>query len=58
VYVGSLNLDPRSIYLNTEFGLIIESPKFADVVAEKFEASLVPENSWQVFLEDKNRLVW
>jgi putative cardiolipin synthase len=58
VYVGSLNLDPRSIYLNTEFGLIIESPKFSDVVAEKFEASLVPENSWQVLLEDKKRLVW
>jgi putative cardiolipin synthase len=58
VYVGSLNLDPRSIYLNTEFGLIIESPKFADAVAKEFEASLVPENSWQVLLDDRNRLIW
>jgi hypothetical protein len=43
---------------NPEFGLIIESPKFADAVAEEFEASLVPVNSWQVLLEDKNCLVW
>jgi putative cardiolipin synthase len=58
VYVGSLNLDPRSIYLNTEFGLIIESPEFADAVADEFNASLGPENSWQVLLDDKHRLVW
>ena len=58
VYVGSLNLDPRSIYLNTEFGLIIESPKFAEALAKEFEASLVPEDSWQVLLDDKNRLIW
>jgi putative cardiolipin synthase len=58
VYVGSLNLDPRSIYLNTEFGLIINSPDFAQAVTKEFEAALVPENSWQVLLDDKNRLVW
>ena len=58
VYVGSLNLDPRSIYLNTEFGLIIESPEFAVALAEELEAALAPENSWQVLLDDKNRLVW
>jgi putative cardiolipin synthase len=58
VYVGSLNLDPRSIYLNTEFGLIIESPDFAEAVANEFETGLLPENSWQVQLDDKDRLIW
>ena len=58
LYVGSLNLDPRSIYLNTEFGLIISSPELADAVAEEFEAWLAAENSWQVLLDDKNHLVW
>ena len=58
VYVGSLNLDPRSIYLNTEFGLIISSPELADAVAAEFEAWLAPENSWQVLLDDQNRLIW
>ena len=28
-FVGSLNLDPRSIYINTEMGMIIDSPKLA-----------------------------
>ena len=58
VYVGSLNLDPRSIYLNTEFGLIIESPDFAEVLVSEFGLALLPENSWQVQLDDKGRLIW
>jgi putative cardiolipin synthase len=58
VYVGSLNLDPRSMYINTEFGLIIESPDFAEAVAKEFEIGLSPENSWQVQLDDKDRLIW
>ena len=58
VYVGSLNLDPRSIYLNTEFGLIIESPELARALAHEFDLTLLPENSWQVLLDDKSRLIW
>ena len=57
-FVGSLNLDPRSIYLNTEMGLIIESRNLALAVAEEFEDELKPENSWQVLLDDKNNLFW
>lgn len=30
IFVGSFNFDPRSIRLNTEMGLVIESPKLAD----------------------------
>ena len=33
VYVGSLNLDRRSIYLNTEMGILTEDPVLADRVA-------------------------
>jgi cardiolipin synthase C len=29
IFVGSFNLDPRSARLNTEMGLVIDSPKFA-----------------------------
>jgi len=58
VYAGSLNLDPRSIYLNTEFGLIIESIEFAEAVANEIEVGLLPVNSWQVLLDDRNRLIW
>ena len=36
VFVGSLNLDPRSVQLNTEIGVVFESPELATVVAEEF----------------------
>jgi len=57
-FVGSLNLDPRSIYINTEMGMIIDSEKLAEAVAQEFKEELKPENSWQVLLDDKNRLFW
>jgi putative cardiolipin synthase len=57
-FVGSLNLDPRSIYINTEMGLIIDSTDLAEAVAEEFEEEMKPENSWQVLLDDKDRLFW
>ena len=39
VFVGSLNLDPRSVALNTEIGLVFESPELATLVAEEFVAA-------------------
>ena len=57
-FVGSLNLDPRSIYINTEMGIIIDSTKLAEAIALEFEEELKPENSWQVLLDEKGRLYW
>ena len=57
-FVGSLNLDPRSIYINTEMGLIIDSERLAEAVAQEFEQELKPENSWQVLLDEEDRLIW
>jgi len=57
-FVGSLNLDPRSIYINTEMGLIIDSPNLAAGVVAEFEDELRPENSWRVLLDDKGHLFW
>jgi putative cardiolipin synthase len=57
-FVSSLNWDPRSIYLNTELGLIIDSPALAEAIANDIEAALGPEYSWQVKLDDKGRLIW
>lgn len=58
IYIGSLNLDPRSARLNTEIGLIIESPALADQVISAFERDLKPANSWRVELDEKNKMVW
>ncbi len=57
-FVGSLNLDPRSIYINTEMGLIIDSPTLAASVALEFEDEIKLENSWRVLIDDKGELYW
>jgi putative cardiolipin synthase len=40
--VGSMNLDKRAYYLNTELGLVIESPEVARKLAGLFEESTQP----------------
>ena len=57
-FVGSLNLDPRSIYINTEMGMIIDSPRLAEGVVLEFEEEMKPENSWRVLRDDRGRLFW
>jgi len=57
VVVGSYNLDPRSADINTELALLVDSPAFAEKVAEFFEEGVKPENSYRVTLE-RGRLRW
>jgi putative cardiolipin synthase len=40
VFIGSLNLDPRSIQLNTEIGVVCESAPLAEELAGKLEQNL------------------
>jgi putative cardiolipin synthase len=58
VYVGSLNLDPRSIYVNTELGLLIEDPILAEQLAAIFERNASGANSWKAFLDEKGDVDW
>jgi len=63
VAIGSFNLDPRSISLNTELVILVHNPGLAREVAEYMETGVLPENSYHVILEtDKEtgseRLVW
>jgi putative cardiolipin synthase len=51
VFVGSMNFDQRSLNINTEIGLIIESPQIAREIATRFDAIVVPANSYQLVLE-------
>ena len=39
-YVGSMNVDPRSLYENTELGLVIESPEIAELIYHWFESNI------------------
>ncbi|MBC7658924.1 MAG: phospholipase D family protein [Chitinophagaceae bacterium] len=55
LFVGSMNLDPRSIRLNTESGLLIESPELADEVGRFIEDGMSPKTSWKVTMTCKER---
>ncbi|MEH6610761.1 MAG: phospholipase D family protein [Halioglobus sp.] len=57
LFVGSLNLDPRSIEINAEMGILIDSP----VIAKQFLAEVnqgLPQMSYKVELDDDGRLQW
>ena len=58
VYVGSLNLNLRSIYLNFETGLVIFSSELAERVAVDIERDMRSRNSWQVRLDGDGALEW
>jgi len=58
VFIGSFNLDPRSRDINTEMGILIESPELGEELAEKIEYLMQPENSWRVQLNEDGKLIW
>jgi putative cardiolipin synthase len=58
VYVGSMNLDPRSAMLNTEMGVLVDSPALAAQLRNQFEFITAPELSYRVALEKGDELVW
>lgn len=61
VFVGSLNLDPRSVDLNTELGIVVDSEELAADQSAQFEGMVSPELSWQLHLEGEGRrssIVW
>ncbi|MBT8043438.1 MAG: hypothetical protein KJO79_00685, partial [Verrucomicrobiae bacterium] len=57
-YIGTLNLDGRSRSVNTEEGLLIESPSFVRELRQSQERLMLPENAWRVTLDDQGGLVW
>lgn len=46
VFVGSMNFDRRSLRLNTELGVLIDSPELARQVTARFNAIAQPANSY------------
>ena len=47
VFVGSLNLDPRSLDLNTEIGMIIDCPALAEQMLTRIDSAL-PDTTYQL----------
>ncbi|MBL4681799.1 MAG: hypothetical protein JKY88_13885, partial [Pseudomonadales bacterium] len=55
--VGSLNLDPRAIELNSEFGLLIESEALAEMIASGLDDTITTL-AYRVAKDDKGHLEW
>jgi cardiolipin synthase C len=58
VFIGSMNLDPRSASINTEMGAFVDSPELAADMAEIIERNMTGANSWQVTLTDDGEVLW
>ena len=60
VFVGSLNMDPRSKLLNTEMGVIVDCPELAKELADFFAMATDPRLSYHVTEvgEGSRRLQW
>jgi len=58
VYVGTLNLDPRSAILNTEIGLLVESRALAEEVRQAFFEDLSEGEFWKVSQSHTGKINW
>ena len=56
-FIGSLNLDARSVYQNTELGIIVDDPEMASQIAE-LALNNLPRLAYQVQLDDQDRMTW
>lgn len=57
IFVGSLNLDPRSVDINTEMGLLIDSPELGERLTKSVRKH-IPMIAYRVKLDDDNNLSW
>ena len=63
LFVGSMNFDQRSMHLNTEIGLIIDSRELAEQTATRFAAMVQPQNAYLLSIQTdaahhSSRLSW
>ena len=57
VFVGSMNLDARSAHINTETGIIVDSPELAAQVVQLLHTDL-KSSAYQVRLGPNHHLQW
>ncbi len=58
VFVGSANLDPRSLRINTEMGVLINSQAFNQSVREAVEGDFSENNAWRLAVQEDGRIFW
>ncbi|MCV2879054.1 phospholipase D family protein [Sedimentimonas flavescens] len=57
LFIGSFNWDPRSVHINTEMGLMIDSPELTQEVLRIFKRDL-PDRAYQVTADENGKLNW
>jgi putative cardiolipin synthase len=57
LFVGSFNWDPRSVNINTELGVIINSADMADAAADQIQDRM-KTRAYQVVLNDDGKIRW
>ena len=58
VLIGSSNLDSRSLVLNTEVGLMIDSQPLNAELREAIAVDFLPRNAWSIQVTDSGELQW
>lgn len=57
IFIGSFNLDARSVVLNTELGVYFESPEYGALLEKVFDANAMTKG-YRVLLNDDGELEW
>ena len=55
LFVGTFNFDPRSANLNTEVGVLVESPELATQVEKSIERDMEAGNSWNAATDNPDQ---
>jgi putative cardiolipin synthase len=58
VFVGSANLDPRSLRINTEMGFLVVSEEFNQRMRSAFEGDFSTANAWRLELQEDHSVFW
>jgi putative cardiolipin synthase len=58
VFIGSANLDPRSLRINTEMGFLIESEALNAEVRKAVTPDFSKTNAWQLELDENGNVIW
>jgi putative cardiolipin synthase len=58
VFIGSANLDPRSLRLNTEMGLLVYSKALNAEVRSMVERDFSQANAWHLSFDEDGSVIW
>jgi putative cardiolipin synthase len=58
VFIGSMNFDPRSAVINTEMGVIVDSPELAADLKAVMLRDMAGTNAWRLSLDENGKVLW